>query len=78
VATKEDNRGFVTGFAFGPPEANLGYHWSCAEKLGVPRPPCKIDVLRTLLKEAYEELTSLREEGSHEELIARIKAEIQV
>jgi hypothetical protein len=28
-----------TGFPFGPPDASLAYHYRCAERLGVPRPP---------------------------------------
>lgn len=35
-----------TGFPFGPPEVYLAYHWGCAERLGVPRPPTELDKAR--------------------------------
>ncbi len=47
---------YRTGFPFGPPEVKLAYHYSCAEKLGVPRPPNKEQRLLLLLAETNKKL----------------------
>ena len=39
-----------TGFPFGPKEANLAYHYSCAKALGVPRPLSPYEKLLNMVK----------------------------